>query len=255
MAETKRYYWLRLYDDFFSSKRIKKLRKLAGGDTFTIIYLKMQLKALKSGGRLEYNGIEDSFEEELALDIDEDADNVKLTVAYLMSVGLLEESSVDEYYMPFVAECTGSETASAQRVRKHRQNAKALQSNTEEATLLQDCSAEKEIEKDTKDRDIEENCSAFNAEKAWSDTFAIYPKKRGAGPAKVAWMNMIIDVLPENRKDVAMLIYSATRAYIESYTTEHPDDLHFRYVPKYEEWLEDDCGYWISVVEGREKPC
>jgi hypothetical protein len=36
----KRYYWLKLQDGFFDSKRIKKLRKLAGGDTYTIIYLK-----------------------------------------------------------------------------------------------------------------------------------------------------------------------------------------------------------------------
>ena len=27
MAEEKRYFWLRLYDDFFTSKRIKKLRR------------------------------------------------------------------------------------------------------------------------------------------------------------------------------------------------------------------------------------
>ena len=43
MAE-KRYYWLKFRDDFFDSKRIKKLRKMAGGDTYTIIYLKMMLK-------------------------------------------------------------------------------------------------------------------------------------------------------------------------------------------------------------------
>ena len=47
MAGNKRYYWLKLMDDFFDSKRIKKLRKMAGGDTYTIIYLKMQLLSLK----------------------------------------------------------------------------------------------------------------------------------------------------------------------------------------------------------------
>ena len=56
MAEN-RYYWLKLQEDFFDSKRIKKLRRIAGGDTYTIIYLKMQLKALKTNGVLEYTGI------------------------------------------------------------------------------------------------------------------------------------------------------------------------------------------------------
>ena len=36
----KRYYWLKLQQDFFSSKRIKKMRRLPGGDTLSIIYLK-----------------------------------------------------------------------------------------------------------------------------------------------------------------------------------------------------------------------
>ena len=48
MADGKRYYWLKLRDDFFTSKRIKKLRKIEHGDTYIIIYLKMQLKAMYS---------------------------------------------------------------------------------------------------------------------------------------------------------------------------------------------------------------
>ena len=92
MAENKRYYWLKLMDDFFDSKRIKKLRKMAGGDTYTIIYLKMQLLSLKKGGYLEYSGLEDEFYKEIALDIDEDEINVQLTIQYLLSCGLLETS-------------------------------------------------------------------------------------------------------------------------------------------------------------------
>ena len=42
MAE-KKYYWLKLKEGFFEQKIIKKLRKIAGGDTYVIIYLKMQL--------------------------------------------------------------------------------------------------------------------------------------------------------------------------------------------------------------------
>lgn len=48
MAE-KKYYWLKMTDQFFEDKAIKKLRKIAGGDTYTIIYLKMLLTAIKQG--------------------------------------------------------------------------------------------------------------------------------------------------------------------------------------------------------------
>ena len=37
----KRYYWLKLYDDFFSMVQMKKLRKMTDGDTCLIIYLRL----------------------------------------------------------------------------------------------------------------------------------------------------------------------------------------------------------------------
>lgn len=46
------YLWLKLPDDFFRQKPIKKLRKIAGGDTYTIIYLKMLLISLKNMAKL-----------------------------------------------------------------------------------------------------------------------------------------------------------------------------------------------------------
>ena len=70
MGENKKYFWLKLYNDFFSSKRIKRLRSLAGGDTYTIIYLKMQLKALKDDGYLYFDGVMDEFAEELSTNLE-----------------------------------------------------------------------------------------------------------------------------------------------------------------------------------------
>ena len=130
MAEGKRYYWLKLKDDFFSSKRIKKLRKLAGGDTYLIIYLKMQLKALKTDGLLKWTGLEENFADELALDLDEEPDNVKITLQYLASCGLIETSDSVNFLLPYVAENTGSETAATQRWRDWKARQDMLESNT-----------------------------------------------------------------------------------------------------------------------------
>lgn len=120
MAEGKRYYWLKLYDDFFGSLRIKKLRKMAGGDTFVIIYLKMQLKAMKTEGLLQFKGVEQDFVDELALDLDEEPDNVRLTLAYLVSCGLCETSDNINFFLPYSVENTGSEGSSAKRMRDIR---------------------------------------------------------------------------------------------------------------------------------------
>lgn len=152
----KRYYWLKLKDDFFTDKRIKKLRRIAGGDTYTIIYLKMMMKCMNNDGILEYEGIEDNFADELALDLDEDADNVQITVNFLMRAGLLEEMGENRFLMAEVPELIGSETASAQRVRDFRNRQKMLQSNTDVTEEKQSCSVEKEIDKD-KDKEIEKD--------------------------------------------------------------------------------------------------
>lgn len=136
MSENKRYYWLKMPEDFFKSLRIKKLRKLAGGDTYTIIYLKLQLLSLNAEGVLQYKGIEKTFEEEIALEIDEDVENVIVTMNYLRTCGLLEIIDENHQILPWVIENTGSETASTIRSRKSRAVEKVLQCNTN-ATLPQ----------------------------------------------------------------------------------------------------------------------
>ena len=144
----KRYYWLKLMDDFFTSKRIKRLRSMAGGDTYTIIYLKMQLKALKTDGYLYYDGVMETFAEELALDIDEKPDDVKVTISYLLSVGLLETDGGNEYCLTYMQNLVGSENASAQRVRdfRNRKKVETLQCNKDVTQVKRVGNAEKEKE-------------------------------------------------------------------------------------------------------------
>lgn len=185
MGENKKYFWLKLYNDFFSSKRIKRLRSLAGGDTYTIIYLKMQLKALKDDGYLYFDDVMDDFAEELALDIDENADDVRVTIQYLSRVGLLESSeNGKEYFLPYVQTCIGSETASAQRVRNYRARKKeqeALPCNTDETPMKQvetKCNTEIEKEKEKEletDIEIEKNKYQLIAD-MYNNTCVSFPR-------------------------------------------------------------------------------
>ena len=145
---SKKYYWLKLKEDFFDKKIIKKLRKIAGGDTYTIIYLKLQLLAMKNDGKLLFEGIEDNFAEEMALELDEDVENVRITLMYLEKNNLIEMLSENEYLLPEVIEATGSESSVTARVRKHRENKKMLQCNTVETKSNKNETTEKEKEKD-----------------------------------------------------------------------------------------------------------
>ena len=190
----KRYYWLKLQEDFFSSVRIKRLRKIAGGDTYTIIYLKMQLMAIRNGGVLRYCGWEKSFAEELALDMDEDAENVAVTLQYLLSCGLIETSDNIEFLLPFAVMNTGSEGSGAQRVRDYRERKKALQRNANVTQTKQICNGEKEIEKEIEiERDTPPyppkggDAKSKHGDERFDKFWSAYPKKVGKIAAKKAF--------------------------------------------------------------------
>jgi predicted phage replisome organizer len=156
MGETKKFYWLKLKTNFFTSKEIKKLRKIAGGDTFTIIYLKMLLLSVKTEGKLYYENVEDSFAEELALELDEDVENVSVVLNYLERYKLMERGSETEFLLNEAVASLGSETQGAERVRRFREKHKALQCNGDvtQPKLLGNTEIEIELEKEI-DKDID----------------------------------------------------------------------------------------------------
>lgn len=149
----KRYYWLKLPEDFFRQKPIKKLRRIAGGDTYTIIYLKMLLVSLKNEGKLFFDGVEENFTEEIALELDEEEENVKVTVQFLMAQGLLQLIDESEYELTECSRMVGSESASAERMRRLRDK-KTSQCDIGVTQQLHLSDVEKEIEID-KDKEIE----------------------------------------------------------------------------------------------------
>lgn len=123
----KRFYWLKLRTDFFEQKEIKKLRRIAGGDSYVVIYLKLMLLAVKAEGKIMYEGFEDSFAEELALDINENAEDVSVVLSFMERYGLVEQGDeVNEYTLPETVNAIGSETAGAERVRRLREKRKTI---------------------------------------------------------------------------------------------------------------------------------
>lgn len=259
MAEGKRYYWLKLYDDFFGSKRIKKLRKLAGGDTYTIIYLKMQLKAIKTDGILQWTGVEDDFVSELALDLDESPDDVSVTLQYLLSKGLAETDDNINFFFPYAVANTGSETAATQRWREwneRKKNQKVLDSNTTPTLPQQTANVETETrdrdkrkKQDTRDRDKtlspvgEVTVERRQGEEEYSTEFErfwfVYPKKVGKKEAYRAFKKA--------NKPVQLLV-AAVNAQLQS---EQWNKENGRFIPNPATWLNQ--GRWDDQIIRRKQ--
>ena len=151
---SKAYYWLKLKKDFFDDPKILKIRSVAGGDTYTCIYLKLLLKSLDNDGVIFFDGIEPTIEAEIALKIREQEINVKAAMAIFESLGLLQKGEGEDVRLPEATSLSGKECDSAKRVREFRARQKevkalhcngAVTSGNENVTL----ELEKELETET----------------------------------------------------------------------------------------------------------
>lgn len=128
-SKQKRYFWLKLKEDWFSGTTEKYLKSLPAGDSLLITYLKIQLMSLKTEGFLKYERLLPSAEEEIAMLIDEPVNNVRLLINVLLKTGAIERLDDNSLYLLSLQNLIGSEGSSTDRVRRFRERQKALQCN------------------------------------------------------------------------------------------------------------------------------
>ncbi len=120
MSENKRYYWLKLKKDFFEQKMIKILKTFENGNEMIMIFLKIELHSLENDGYIYYEGMLPTFEQELAIAVDEDVSLVREALATLIKFGAIEKKDEKTYYVTAIENCIGSETKDANRKRRSR---------------------------------------------------------------------------------------------------------------------------------------
>ncbi|WP_440682315.1 conserved phage C-terminal domain-containing protein [Cysteiniphilum halobium] len=125
-------FWLQQPINFFQNPKLKKLRRIAGGDTFTIIYQKIMLLSVKTDGVIHFQQLEPTISEELALVMDEEIDNVSVTLKFMENHEMISKVTDSAFLIVGVPELIRRESESAARVRRHREikkQTKTLQSN------------------------------------------------------------------------------------------------------------------------------
>lgn len=152
--QQKRYYWLKLKNTYFSQLTQKKMKRQPDGKEMQIIYLRMMLLSIDKEGYIYYQGVYDTLEEELAEEFDEKPELVKKTINFLKENEMIVIDDNENCYIPEVINSTGSESYSAERMRRLR--AKASQSDryvTESDADVIPC--DEEIEKRDKRIELE----------------------------------------------------------------------------------------------------
>ncbi len=132
MAE-KRYYWIKLKDDFFNLDTIDFLFGQEHGCEYIVLYQKLLLLTKNADGNLA-TAIGEMLipydAKKIARDTKFSIDTVIVGMELFKKLGLIYEQENGILKIPYTEELIGSESSSAKRVREHRKN-KALQCNTE----------------------------------------------------------------------------------------------------------------------------
>lgn len=122
----KKLYWIKLKDNFFDDQYIRMIRATPNGYRTLCIYLTMQLKALKTEGLITYKKMLPNFADELSFLLNEDSKAVSEAIDILTKFGLIELWDGDKLLMTAQQQIieSGSEGASAERVRRFREKRK-----------------------------------------------------------------------------------------------------------------------------------
>ena len=155
---TKRFYWLKLKEDFFDDDTISFIEEQPNGVYYVNFYLKLCLKSLKAEGKL-IRLVGDTFipydAAGLAKLTNTPIDTVKAAMSLFQSIGLVKVLNTGELYLAQLDELIGSETDKAAMMRRKRAEEKVLgtietpgvlESGNNVTEMLPHIEIEKEIE-------------------------------------------------------------------------------------------------------------
>ena len=263
MAEVK---WIKITTDVFDDEKILLIESMPSADSIITIWFKLLILA----GKQNNNGVfmmsnKLPFTDEmLATIFRRDLNTVRLALKTFEEFGMIEV--VDNVIT--IPNWNKHQTLDAyekkkERDRLYQQNRRKKQKNLieqkspDKSSYVAVSDKEEEKEEDKEKENIKENSLSpdsgglFDFDDAWKKTFDIYPKKTAYSTSKTAWMDKVLEVIEENQPDIARLLYKATEAYLSDYQEKNPDDTDFRYIPKYVDWLKNDCDYWLQIAEKR----
>lgn len=163
--QKKRYYWLKLKENFFEEDTIEWLEEQTNGKEYCLIYLKLCLKSLKTDGILARNVgnmLIPYDAETLSKITNSTVDTIKVAMDIFKKIGLIQILDGGEIYINQLNELVGSETEYAKQKRLQRaktDNVQTLSSGCLE-NVAQSIELEKELEIRDKSIDIEKEKKA-----------------------------------------------------------------------------------------------
>ena len=166
MSDNKKYYYLRLKDNFFDSDELKILESMKDGYLYSNILLKLYLRSLKNDGKLVVNDRIPYNAEMLASVTGHQIGTVKQALSIFKDLGLIDVLENGAIYMLDIQNFIGKGSSEADRKREYRQRIETDRTNvqTNLRQISDKSTPEIEIEIEL-EKDIEINSSASTTTK------------------------------------------------------------------------------------------
>jgi len=183
MSDSKKYYYLKLKDNFYDSEEMIILQNMTDGYLYSDILMKLYLRSLKNNGKLMFNDLIPYTPNVLAQVVRHQVGTVEKALKIFEQLNLIEILDNGAIYMLNIQNFIGESSTEADRVRKYRskikQDVQMLQQRNDKGTP----EIEKEIELDINNRNGQDEPDrpskedGPNWQKQFEEFYSKYPKK------------------------------------------------------------------------------
>lgn len=126
MADTKKYYWLKLKRDFFKRHDTRVIESMENGEKYLLFYLKLLVESLDHNGNLRFSETVPYNDKMLAAITFTDIDIVRSAIKVFTELNMIELIDDGTLYMNQVNSMIGSDTEWAAKKAAYRQKQKEL---------------------------------------------------------------------------------------------------------------------------------
>ena len=116
----KKYYWLRLKNDFFKRHDIKIISSMPNGRDIVLLYIKLMVESVDHEGYLRFSDAIPYTAEMISTITETKPVIVNKALDVLKQFGLVEQMEDGTFFLPKVPELIGSETAWAEKKRRQK---------------------------------------------------------------------------------------------------------------------------------------
>ena len=152
MSDNKKYYYLRLKDNFFDSDELKILESMKDGYLYSNILLKLYLRSLKNDGKLVVNDRIPYNAEMLASVTGHQVGTIKQALSMFKELGLIEILENGAIYMLDIQNFIGKGSTEADRQRLYDRR---ISDERKQKKLTQSRNLEEILEKSTPEIELE----------------------------------------------------------------------------------------------------